>query len=83
MNLKELTQYIEEHTKAPVYRIDTYKGHNIIKDSDNWRPYLLLAPEFEGLRPRTTRYRTLSAAKAAITRIEPGTTRRKEDLWQR
>ena len=70
MNLKELTQYIEEHTKAPVYRIETYKGYNIIKDSDTWRPYLLIAPEFEEPRPITTRYRTLSAAKAGITRNE-------------
>lgn len=70
MNLKKLTEYIEEHTKAPVYRIETYKGHNIIKDSDTWRPYLLLAPEFEDPKPGTTRYRTLSAAKAAITRNE-------------
>lgn len=68
MNIKELTQYIEEHTKAPVYRIDTYKGHNIIQDSDKWKPYLLLRPEFEEPRPRITRYSTLSAAKAAITR---------------
>lgn len=70
MILKELTEYIEEHTKAPIYRIETYNGHNIIKDSDTCRPYLLIAPEFEEPRPRTTRYRTLSAAKAGITRTE-------------
>lgn len=70
MNMQELTQYIEDHTKAPILRIDTYRGYEIIKDSDTWRPYLLLAPEFEEPRPRTTRYRTLSAAKAGITRNE-------------
>lgn len=63
----EMTKYIEEHTKAPIIRTDTYKGHTIIIDSDNWRPYMLLAPEFVRLRPITTRYRTLAAAKAGIT----------------
>lgn len=70
MNIQELAQYIEDHTKAPILRIDTYRGYEIINDSDKWRPYLLLAPEFEEPRPRTTRYRTLSAAKAGITRNE-------------
>lgn len=70
MNIQEATQYIEDHTKSPMYRIDTYRGYTIINDSDNWRPYLLIAPEFEEPRPRTTRYKTLSAAKAAITRNE-------------
>ncbi len=70
MNMQELTQYIEDQTKSPIYLIDTYKGYNIIKDSDTLRPYLLIAPEFDEPRPRTTRYMTLSAAKACITRNE-------------
>lgn len=63
-----ITDYIEEHTKTPVIRIETYKGHTIINDSDDWRPFMLIPNEFEEFRPITTRYRTLSAAKAVITR---------------
>lgn len=70
MNIEEMTQFLEDHTKSPMYRIDTYRGYTIVNDSDKWRPYLLIAPEFEEPRPRTTRYKTLSAAKAAITRYE-------------
>lgn len=70
MNIQEMTQFLEDHTKSPMYRIDTYRGYTIVNDSDTWRPYLLIAPEFEEPRPRTTRYKTLSAAKAAITRNE-------------
>lgn len=70
MNMQELTQYVEDHTNASILRIDTYRGYTIVKVSDTWRPYLLLASEFESSRPMTVRYRTIKAAKAGITRNE-------------